>query len=157
MCISSTEQIHRFGTGKASCFGPVHCLLPSIFMFYVMECTCYCCHGCCSCYPSNYIVVARLASWLPLDYFCPPLYLSLVHRMLLSVHVILSLSHPLRSHLSITLCLFGTKVARNFFPRPREIYYELEDRSKSIISLAASIHFNSYTDCRESVTLKIEI
>jgi len=163
MCISSTERTRRFGTDEASCFGPVHCLLPSIFMFYVMECTCscYCCHGCCSCYPSNpYVVVARLASRLPLDCFRPPLCLSLVCRMFLSMHVILSSSYSPHSHLSITLRFFrllGDESHRKRFLSSSGDLLRARGSFEVDHHIGRIIHSNSYRLPRESLIAKIGI
>lgn len=115
MCTSSTEQIRRFG--EASCFGPAHCLLPSIFnvlrngmyrslllwLSWLLSLL----------LPPNYVVVARLASLgCTISRLFPSpcvvsVCISLVPcRMLLSVHVTFFSFPSSRSRLSITLRSF---------------------------------------------------
>lgn len=124
-------------------------LLPSYFTCNgMLNCSCYCCCICC-CYPS-YCIVSLFASCLDFLSIAPARYISFSFvACSFNARVVLSSSHFLHPHLSISLrslLSFWDGSHPELFPSlssSGDLYAscKLEDRSKSIIS---SDHVSSY-------------
>lgn len=138
-------------------------LLPSCFTCNeCLNCSCYYCHKCC-CYRS-YCIVSLFASYpdfLSTDF--RSLYLFLIRRMFsLNARVILSSSHSLHPHLSISLRSLPSLSNGShpkLFPNlssSGDLYAscEFEDRSKSIIS---SGHVSSFQSVNRQRALILKI
>jgi len=137
-------------------------LLPSCFTCNgMLNCSCYCCCNCC-CYPS-YCIVSLFASYLDFLSIAPARYISFSFvACSLNARVILSSSHSLHPHFSISLrslLSFWDESHPKLFPNlssSGDLYAscELEDRSKSIIS---SDHVSSYQSVNHQSPLTLEI
>lgn len=126
-------------------------LLPSCFTCNgMLNCSCYCCCKCC-CYP--YCIMSLFALYLDFLSCCSRSFISLSHssHVSLNARVILSSSHSLHPHLSISLrspLSFWDGSHPKLFPEPLVLGRFIcvlrprtEDNSKSIIS---SDHVSSY-------------